>query len=148
MCLQYAMWVLAASLSSQFQLIRRDLYTEARHLLDTLETDCQDNQTYPNCICIEQVQAWILLAIYELTSDTCNYQRGMVSAGRAFRLVQLMRLYEIDGHNHVGTSCQGQGQGDWIDIESMRRTFWMAYTLDRSTSAIDGLPLTFNERQV
>ena len=29
-CLQYAMWTLAAFVSSQFQLIRMDLYTEVR----------------------------------------------------------------------------------------------------------------------
>ncbi|RYP04697.1 hypothetical protein DL765_010100 [Monosporascus sp. GIB2] len=148
MCLQYAMWTLAASLSSQFQLIRSDLYKAARQLLDSLETDGQDNQTYPYCFSIEQVQAWVLLAMYELTSDTCNYQRGMVSAGRAFRLVQLMRLYEIDGPDHLTTNSQGQDQGDWIDVESMRRTFWLAYTIDRFTSVIDGLPLSFNERQI
>lgn len=32
MCLQYAMWTMAASLSTQFQLERRSLYTEARVL--------------------------------------------------------------------------------------------------------------------
>lgn len=142
-CLQYAMWTLAASLSTQFQLERRSLYTEARQLLVSLEAENQANHISPSCVSIEQVQAWLLLVLYELTNTDCNYQRGMLSAGRAFRLVQMMRLYEIDGSgiNHAS-------QGDWIDIESMRRTFWLAYTIDRFTSAIDGLPLAFNERQV
>lgn len=144
-CLQYAVWTLAASFSSQFQLIRSQLYKEARQLLDALETDNQVPQTYS---CVEQAQAWILIAMYELTSDASGYQRGMVSAGRAFRLIQLMRLYEIDANNHGAMSPQGRRQGDWIDIESLRRTFWLAYTIDRFTSAIDRLPLTFNEGQV
>ncbi|KAH7323179.1 fungal-specific transcription factor domain-containing protein [Stachybotrys elegans] len=143
-CLQYAMWTLAASLSSQFQLLRLHLYAEARQRLDAFETDNQNTLTY----CVEQVQAWILLAIYELTSNTCNYQRGMVSAGRAFRLAQLMRLNELDGPNSIAAATMCQGQGDWIDMESMRRTFWVVYTVDRFTSALDGLPLTFNERQI
>lgn len=148
-CLQYAMWTLAASFSSQFQLIRSNLYREARQLLDALETDAQNSQAeLYHVISIEQVQAWCLLAIYELTNDTCNYQRGMISAGRAFRLVQMMRLYEIDSPNHPATNNQDPGQGDWIDIESMRRTFWLAYTIDRFTGMIDGLPLAFDERQV
>jgi hypothetical protein len=143
MCLQYAMWTLAASLSTQFQHERRSLYTEARQLLVALEAENQANHINPGFLSMEQVQAWILLVIYELTNTDCNYQRGMLSAGRAFRLVQIMRLYEIDGAgvNHAG-------QGDWIETESMRRTFWLAYTVDRFTSAIDGLPLAFNERQV
>lgn len=145
-CLQYAMWTLAASLSSQFQLLRVDLYAEARQRLDALEKDHEDTQTF----CIEHVQAWTLLAIYELTTNACKYRRGMVSAGRAFRLVQLMRLNAIDGPDHAAISWASQcgGQGDWIDIESGRRTFWVVYTIDRFTSALDGLPLTFSEQQV
>lgn len=145
-CLQYAMWTLAASLSSQFQLLRVDLYAEARQRLDALEMDHEDTQPF----CVENVQAWTLLAIYELTSNACKYKRGMVSAGRAIRLVQLMRLNAIDGPGHAATSWASKcgGQGDWIDIESMRRTFWVVYTIDRFTSALDGLPFTFSEQQV
>lgn len=158
------MWTLAASLSSQFQFIRGELYTEARQLLDALEMDTfgggnngvgggsgsstsSISSSPTNSIDIpgpkggiEQVQAWILLSIYEFMSD--DYQRGLVSAGRAFRLVQLMRLHEID--RRPATNLQG----DWIDIESTRRTFWLAYTIDRFTSVNDELPLTFNEHEV
>ncbi|KAJ8129627.1 hypothetical protein O1611_g4004 [Lasiodiplodia mahajangana] len=150
LCLQYAMRTLAASFSSQFQLIRNSLYKQARQLLDTLETDCQDNQAYAYSLSIEQVQAWILLAMYEWMSYAGNYQCGMVSAGRAFRLVQLMRLYDLDGHKNPDPTTQGRDQvhRDWVDVESMRRTFWLAFTIDRFTSAIDGLPLTFDERQI
>ncbi|ORY71069.1 fungal-specific transcription factor domain-containing protein [Pseudomassariella vexata] len=141
-CLQYAMWTLAASLSSQFQLIRLELYAEVRQLLEGLEADSR--------VCIEQLQAWILLTMYELTSNTANYQRAMVSAGRAFRLAQLMKLCEIDGPNCIFEDQDhgGPGKGNWIDMESMRRTFWVAYILDRFTSTIDGVSLTFNESQI
>lgn len=132
-CLQYAMWTLAAALSSQFQFLRGELYTEARQSLDALEMENPD-------MCIERVQAWLLLSLYEFMSDL--YQRGLVSVGRAFRLVQLMRLHEIDKLPITG------GQGDLIDIESIRRTFWMAYTIDRFTSAQDNLSLAINEKQV
>jgi hypothetical protein len=135
-CLQYAMWTLAASLSSQFQLLRTELYRETRQLLDALEMD--NDESGPKCI--EQVQAWILLSIYEFMSH--DYQRGLVSAGRAFRLVQLMRLYEIDG-NHATNL-----QGNWVDIESCRRTFWVAYTMDRFMGVHDNLPLTLSESTV
>ncbi|KAF7539929.1 hypothetical protein G7054_g1810 [Neopestalotiopsis clavispora] len=139
-CLQYAMWTLAASLSSQFQYEQRSLYTEARQLLVALEAENEVNHINPTSMRFEQVQAWILLVIYELTNVDCNYQRGILSAGRALRLVQMTKLYDIDG--------QTTFTGDWVEQESMRRTFWLVYTMDRFTSAIDRLPLTFNERQI
>ncbi|KAJ8109101.1 hypothetical protein ONZ43_g6234 [Nemania bipapillata] len=135
-CLQYAMWTVAASLSSQFQTIRHELYTEARHRLDALEIETQD----VSAKFIEQPQAWLLLSMYELVSD--RFQRGLISAGRAFRLVQLMRLHEVDRHPQMTF------QGAWVDQEVMRRTFWVAYGLDRFTSLVDGLPLSFDEREV
>ncbi|KAK7745575.1 hypothetical protein SLS53_003075, partial [Cytospora paraplurivora] len=147
-CLQYAMWTLAASLSSQFQLLRPDIYTESRRLLQDLESDEHD------ALCLEQVQAWLLLAIYELTSTTGLYQRGMMSAGRAFCLVQLMRLSEVDGSGQTSPKSTlfggsgGQGLDDWVETESRRRTFWVAYTIDCLTSVVDGLPLTFHEQQI
>ncbi|TGJ85570.1 hypothetical protein E0Z10_g3192 [Xylaria hypoxylon] len=146
LCLQYTMWILAASFSSQFQVLRSNLYNEARHLLDTLDTDTEINQGYNHSIHIEQVQAWVLMAMYELTSDASNYQRGLVDVGRAFRLIQVMKLHEIDGYSQVSSSPHDDH--DWVDKESIRRTFWLAYTMDRFTSAIDGVPLTLNEQQI
>ena len=110
-CLQYAMWTLAASLSSQFQMTRGELYAEARRVLDDLEIESQNTSAK----CIEQPQAWMLLSICELISD--HFQRGLASAGRAFRLIQLMQLDEVD--IHAPTSFQR----DWVDTESIRRTF-------------------------
>ncbi|KEY70389.1 hypothetical protein S7711_09364 [Stachybotrys chartarum IBT 7711] len=133
-CLQYTMWILAASLSSQFQLIRDQLYKEVRQLLDALDMDTAESGKRS----LEQVQAWALLSIYEFISD--DYQRGLVSAGRAFRLTQLLKLHEVDGGN-VTTS-------DWINTESMRRTFWVVYTIDCFTSINERLPLTFHEHMI
>lgn len=130
--LQYAMWTLAAALSSQFQFLRGELYIEARQSLDALEMEGED-------MCIERVQAWLLISLYEFMSD--YYQRGLVSVGRAFRLVQLMRLHEIDKLPITGI------QGDLIEIESMRRTFWLAYTIDRFTAAQGDFSLAISEKQ-
>lgn len=146
------MWTLAASLSSQFQVAGRQFYAETRQLLQALESEEPGNQ-----ISIEQAQAWTLLAIYELTCE--DYHRGMMTAGRAFRLIQIMRLYELDippspsskqapKQEQWPLNPQGQVQEDWIDLETKRRTFWLAYTLDRFTSMVDGLHLFFDERMV
>ncbi|KAI0849454.1 putative Zn(II)2Cys6 transcription factor [Daldinia vernicosa] len=151
-CLQYAMWTLAASLSSQFQVAVRQLYSEARQLLHIIESEEPCHQ-----VSIEQAQAWLLLAIYELTCE--DYHRWMMSAGTAFRLIQMMRLYELDIHQSLYTtqaqeqysaqlSPSGQIQDDWIDVETKRRTFWLAYTIDRFTSMVDGLHMFFNDRMI
>ncbi|OCL02954.1 citrinin biosynthesis transcriptional activator CtnR [Glonium stellatum] len=129
-CLQFAMWTMAASLSAQLEHIRDSLYRDTQQILESLELK-DDNLEFTN---IEHAQAWLLLAIYEFMRT--NYQRGWMSAGRCFRLVQLMRLYEIDK------------QENWIKTEEKRRTFWMAYTLDRLINIRHEWPLTLNEQVI
>jgi hypothetical protein len=136
-CLRYAMWTLAASLSSQFQVIRDKLYPETRRLLDALDTE----RSELGARSLEHAQAWLLITIYEFMRN--DYSRSLVSAGRAFRLVQLMHLHEIDSPKYAANYVQ-----DWTDIESARRTFWMAFTVDCFTGIHEGLTLTFNEAEV
>lgn len=136
------MWTIAASLSAQFQHVRDSLYRDTREMLEAL--DSKDNKM--EYVEIEQAQAWILLAIYEFMRT--NYRRGWMSAGRAFRLVQLMRLYEIDGPNSLTRQHDAIAQADWIETEEKRRTFWMAYTLDRLVSIRNEWPLTLHEQVV
>lgn len=150
-CLQHAMWTLASSLSSQFSIEGRKLYAKTRQLLHALESDESYHQ-----VSLQQAQAWTLLAIYELTCQ--DFHRGMMSAGRAFRLIQMMRLYELDAPTTSGTmqleqyhgqlTLQGPVQDDWVDVETKRRTFWLAYTIDRFTCMVDGLHMLFDERLV
>ncbi|GIC93031.1 fungal specific transcription factor domain-containing protein [Aspergillus udagawae] len=78
-----------------------------------------------------------------------------MSAGRALRLVQMMRLYELDmprtPHTMQLDQYQWQltpDQEDWVDIESKRRTFWFAYLIDCFTSLVDGLHMFFDEQLI
>lgn len=149
--LQYAMWTVASSLSSHFQSAGRQLYIETKQALNALDSEEPQQQ-----ISIEQAQAWLLLAMYEITCD--DYQRGMMSAGKAFRLIQMMRLYEIDAQRPLvplttqkmerdqdSPNLQERHKDDWVDTETKRRTFWLAYTIDRFTSMVDGLHSFINE---
>ena len=140
-CLQYAMWALASSLSAQFQHTRDILYRQCRELLEGLESVDSEMEAFE----IERVQAWILVTMYELMRT--NTRRGWTSAGRAFRLVQLMRLYEVDSSSNV-SECNGPQQVDWVGVEEQRRTFWMAYCLDRFISIRNEYPLTLHEQVV
>lgn len=135
-CLQYAMWTLAASLSAQFHQLQWSLYKSTIDKLEALERNNEQHH-YAG---IKQAQAWILLAIYECIQ--INHQRGWVSAGRSFRLVQFLRLYETDAPESLNNPA------DWVETEEKRRTFWMAYCLDRFISFQDEFPLTLNEQVV
>lgn len=134
--LQHAMWTLAAWLGSQFKEIQKSLYTHTRALLQEWELDIITES--PS---IELAQAWIFLAIYEIMQ--VNYNRGWLSAGRCFRLVQLMKLHEVDVPNGVAESGLS-----YVEVEERRRTFWMAYSLDRFINLMNQMPLTLNEQVV
>ncbi|KXX73818.1 Transcriptional activator protein acu-15 [Madurella mycetomatis] len=134
--LQHAMWTLAAWLGSQFRDTQKSLYAHTRALLEEWELNMAV-ESPP----IELAQAWIFLAIYEIMQ--VNYDRGWLSAGRCFRLVQLMKLYEIDVPNGLAESGIS-----YVEVEEGRRTFWMAYSLDRFINLINQMPLTLNEQVI
>jgi hypothetical protein len=124
------------ALSSQFESARELLYIETRQMLQAL--DLADDDLQP--VRIEQVQAWLLVAFYELAR--ASYRRASISAGRAFRLVQLARLHELDG---PGNSADEE---DAVAREERRRTFWVAYCLDRLICMRTRGPLTLTEEVV
>ncbi|EED13248.1 conserved hypothetical protein [Talaromyces stipitatus ATCC 10500] len=134
--LQYAMWTLAASLSTHCQSIRDSLYAHTKRMLEIIES--KDNEM--DFFDIEQAQAWLLLAIYQFMRST--YRKGWLSAGRLFRLIQMMRLYEIDSPGELANQLM---EPDWVEVEEKRRTFWMAYTLDRFANIRKGWPITLTE---
>nr|POF21854.1 asperfuranone cluster transcription factor afoa [Quercus suber] len=135
-CLQYAMWALAAGLGSQFKDIQNNIYCQTRAKLESLELEMAGES-----LSIEQAQAWILLAMYEIVQ--VNHHRGWLSAGRAFRIVLLMKLHEIDAP--YGPT---QYNLSYIEIEERRRTLWVAYSLDRILNLINQMPLTLNDQVI
>ncbi|KAF2966872.1 hypothetical protein GQX73_g6706 [Xylaria multiplex] len=112
--LQYTLWTAAAAASAHYKGMGESLYYEARRLL----RDPEEGQTNPATTEIEQVQAWLLLAIHELMF--IDFRRGWISAGHAFRLIQLDWARYIDG---LSSDC---APAQWIETEQKRRTFWMA----------------------
>ncbi|KAI2463365.1 fungal-specific transcription factor domain protein [Annulohypoxylon bovei var. microspora] len=137
-CLQYAMWTSATAFSSQFVGLQETMYAKTRFLLEQLDLHGSDT-----LIChIEHVQAWILITFYEFSRT--NYNRGWHSAGRVFRLVQFLRLYDLDSPKPLGP----EREDDPISTEEKRRTFWVAYCLDRFISISEGAPMTLNEEVV
>lgn len=124
------------ALSSQFESSRESLYNETRQMLEAL--DLADDDLQP--VRIELVQAWLLLTFYELAR--ASYRRASISAGRALRLVQLARLHEVDNPEN---NVEGE---DAVAREERRRTFWVAYCLDRLGCLKSRCPLTLTEEVV
>jgi hypothetical protein len=137
-CLQLAMWTVAASTSpGQYQTLANYLYKYASQSLLNLESwdSAADewSQMRPNDFV--QIQAQLLLAFYEFKS--VDFRRGWMRAGRAFRLIQLNWFYDM-----LSTSSS---MSDWVEAEERRRTFWVAFCLDRTISLRNDAPCTFNE---
>ncbi|CZR55663.1 uncharacterized protein PAC_05551 [Phialocephala subalpina] len=87
------------------------------------------------------VQAWILVATYE--SMRTYHSQAWMSAGRAFRLVQLLGLREIDIPTKVAIP-----ETDFIKTEENRRVFWAAYFLGHLFSLRNNRPITLNEHVI
>lgn len=136
--LQYAMWALATCASTQFQDLRERLHAQARLVLEKMDCD----EAYSASPCVEQAQAWLLVAHYELCY--MNLQRAWITMGRAFRLIQLLGLHDIDRHIASNT----QSEEDWTTLEEQRRTFWGAYTLDHYINICNNRPLGLQEETV
>ncbi|OHE94195.1 all development altered-6 [Colletotrichum orchidophilum] len=141
-CLQYAMWAIAASLSSHFHHMRETLYREALERLKAL--DSLDNPVEKEDCLLRQAQAWILIAIYELMQ--VGFRRAWVSTGRAIRLVQLMRLSSVDA-SWEKTSGLSEDPGSFVETEEKRRTFWMALCLDTIICVVHDLLPTLAESE-
>ncbi|KAG0646229.1 transcriptional activator [Hyphodiscus hymeniophilus] len=121
------------------------LYDSTRRMLESLEAN--DNHfTKSNFSDIEHVQARVLLCIYEFLQT--NPHRGWMSSGRCFRLLQLMRLHQIDTPENVAKRNNDPDPETWIRTEEKRRTFWIAYTLDRFISLLNEWPLMLDEHTI
>jgi hypothetical protein len=130
------MWALAASASAgHHQNIRDSLYQSSCRALERLASEASSLTRR-----IEYIQAWLLLAIYEFMFQ--DFRRGWISAGRAFRLIQLAGYESTDAPN----KGEPQYQPAWAEMEERRRTLWLAYCLDRLLGMQSDTPLTFSDQ--
>ncbi|KAG8166065.1 hypothetical protein KVR01_004617 [Diaporthe batatas] len=123
--------------SVRLQSIQDSLYHNTQTLLAVSRNT--DGKTAMD---IEYVQAGILMAIHEFTHR--SHHQGWMSAGHCFRLVQLMRLHELDSPGQSPERREGGGK-QWIRREEKRRAFWMAYCVDVLASKRGQFPLTLHE---
>lgn len=139
-CLQHCVWTIASLMSAHVQHLQESLYLEAKRLLEQLNPlpSIMDSQTQT-----EMIQSWVLIAVFE--SMKANHRQAWLSAGRACRLVQSMRLHELD----VPPFNDGRlSQTQYIQNEEQRRVFWMAYLLDHLFCMRNSWPITLSEHVV
>ncbi|KAI1770655.1 fungal-specific transcription factor domain-containing protein [Hypoxylon cercidicola] len=140
--LQLAMRTLAAAASFSLQQLSMMLYADARQILEKL--DDADERESTGSMPLEHIQAWLLLAHYEFIRKP--YRRAMMTAGRAFRMVQVALLHQVDACDpDVAAAAVEAEPSRWIEAEQKRRTFWVAYCLDRCAGLHGSCPLTFHE---
>ncbi|CAD0085710.1 unnamed protein product [Aureobasidium vineae] len=81
-----------------------------------------------------------------------SFRKGWISAGRAIRLIHLLKLHEIDmpaGLNDKDPLVEAQQSENTLTvIEERRRTFWMGYFLDRMVNLVNQVPFTISEQSV
>ncbi|RYO87187.1 hypothetical protein DL763_006465 [Monosporascus cannonballus] len=133
-CLQHAMWTSAASLSSHLQPLQESLYQATQRLL------AASNDTPSAAMSIEYVQARILMSIHDFVHR--SHHQAWISAGQCFRIVQLMRLDQLDDPLQPE---KANNRDRWLQLEEKRRAFWMAYCLDVLASKRGQWPLTLHE---
>jgi hypothetical protein len=75
-----------------------------------------------------------------------GYRRAWLTAGRAFRIIQLAKLHEIDRLNDVSMNMAHPEA--WAEAEEKRRTYWLAYCLDRFLNISEEWPLSLHEEAV
>ncbi|QUC19082.1 uncharacterized protein UV8b_03323 [Ustilaginoidea virens] len=170
-CLRLAMRTVSASMSAQLGSLSDVLYATTRRLLETLDArgesgslpwitilDSQQEQVE-----LERIQAWLLLAYYEILRKTEH--QALLTAERAFRLLQLSGLFNVDARgidSSTASTCSPSSspsrafssapspaaaspEDSWIEVEEKRRTLWTAFVLDRLSTMLNNQPLRLHE---
>lgn len=139
--LRYAMWTLAASVCDEYFNLAPRFYQMARKYAEEQELRGHGE----TLVTVSAPQTWVMIATYEFKN--MFFPRAWLSTGRAVRLAQMMGLYRIDGHGPDVKQCLQQPK-DWTEKEERRRTFWLAFCVDRYASIGTGWPMSIEEKDV
>jgi hypothetical protein len=120
--------------------MHNSLYRASRKTLEDVELNDHSAESIP----LARPQAWILIAIYELLQ--MHFHRWWMSTARAVRLSQIMGLHLVDGTRPAKRMLLVAK--DWTEVEEQRRTFWMAFALDRYAAFGYGAPMIIDEKDV
>lgn len=140
-CLRYAMWANAAAVSDKYENLSEHFYQRARKYVQQDEMKGHGE----SMITIAHCQTWSLLSTYEF--KCMFFPRAWMSSGRASRMALMMGIHRMDGNGLDVKQCLPPAK-DWTEREERRRTFWMAFCVDRYASIGTGWPMTIDERDI
>jgi len=140
-CLRYAMWTLACSVTEKYLDLKDLFYQRARKYV---ESDYIRGYG-EHMISVAHAQTHVLLASYEF--KWMYFPRAWMSTGSAVRLCQMIGLHRLDGAGLDVKQCLPPPR-DWTEREERRRTFWMAFCKDRYASIGTGWPMTIDEKDI
>lgn len=140
-CLRYIMWCHAASITEKYMHHQDIFYRRARKYIELDEMKGQGEAF----VSLAHAQTWILISAYEF--KMMYFPRAWMSVGRAARMVLMMGLNRVDGVGLDVKQCLPPPK-DWTEREERRRTFWMAYCIDRYASIGTGWPMTIDEKDI
>ncbi|KAI0592559.1 Binuclear zinc transcription factor [Pyrenophora tritici-repentis] len=140
-CLRYIMWTLAASVTDKYDELQEHFYQRSRKYaqMDEMRGHGETTMNLAHC------QTWILTGTYEFKQ--MYFPRAWLSVGRAVRFAQMFQLHRLDGFSLDVKQCLPPPK-DWTEREERRRTFWMAFCIDRYASIGTGWPMTIDERDI
>lgn len=145
-------------MSTGFRALGDELYATTRRMLEVYDVHGEngmpwmgakiphDQHTETEHECI---QAWLLLAYYDFMRKP--EQQALLTAGRAFRLLQLSNLLSIDKQDggkmaseQLASSSNAAAfaylpvlDESWRETEEKRRTVWAAFILDRLSGMLN-----------
>lgn len=140
-CLCYAIWCLAASVSDSYTAVTEHFYHRARKYMDIDEIAGRGQ----GVVTLAHAQATAYLASFE--TRMLYFPRAWLSIGRAARLCQMMNLHNLDG---AGPDVKEMlpSPANWVELEERRRVFWAVFVQDRYLSIGSGWPTIIDERDV
>ncbi|KAI6793114.1 hypothetical protein KC332_g17052 [Hortaea werneckii] len=140
-CLRYAMWASAASVTDKYQDLQQHFYQRARKYIQQDEMKGHGE----SMISVAHCQTWVILATYEF--KLMYFPRAWMSAGRACRMGLMMGLHRVDGVGLDVKQCLPPPK-DFVELEERRRTFWGCFCVDRYSSIGTGWPMVIDEKDI
>ncbi|KAK4190125.1 transcriptional activator protein acu-15 [Podospora australis] len=137
MCLQYAIWTMAALDHPKYGRYHDVFYKRARQYLEADELRGYGE----HFITIAHAQTWAMIASDE--ARRLLFTRGAMSSARCVRLVGMMGLHRLDctytEEEHPVAEMLLPAR-DWTELEERRRVFWGAFCIDSYASLSTGWP--------
>lgn len=88
---------------------------------------------------LESAQARLIKVLYLLMSSRFN--RAWYAFGHALQVLSAMRLHRREDHKRPSSAYKR----DYIEEQCKKRTFWVAYTLDKYLGVIFGRPRHYHD---